>query len=39
MPDLQVANDPDPEQIDGIFPACAVTRAASRRATTDDKDN
>ena len=43
MPDLQVVNDPDPEQIvddcNGIIPACAVTRAAARRARTDDNDN
>ena len=42
IPDLQTVNDPDPEQVvddsDGIFPACAVTRAAARRARTDDNE-
>ena len=42
MPDLQTVNDPDPEQVvddsNGIFLDCAVTRAAARRARTDDNE-
>jgi len=41
MPDLQTVHDPDPEQVtddsDGVFPVCAVTRAAARRAKADDQ--
>ena len=39
IPDLQVVNDPDPQQVvsesDRVFPECAVTRAAARRARAD----
>ena len=35
LPDLQLASDPDPQQVedepDRVFPASAVTRAAARR--------
>ena len=44
IPDLQVMNDPDPQQVvgesDRVFPACAVTRAAARRARAEqDQDD
>ena len=43
LPDLQLVSDPDPQQVedepDRVFPACAVTRAAARRAKADqDQD-
>ena len=43
MPDLQIVDDPDPQLVvdkpDRVFPACAVTRAAARRARVEHEQD
>ena len=43
MPDLHVVDDPDPQLVvdkpDRVFPACAVTRAAARRARVEQEQD